>query len=249
MKRLANIAKAPILFSIFLLLLWEGLVETGVVKRFILPSPTDIIKALFENMGELLPHTLVTAGEALMGLLLALVTAILLAVLMDSFSLLKEAIYPILVVSQTVPIIVLAPLIAMWFGFGILPKVFVVGLVCFFPVLISLLDGLYHVDKDAVNLFRSMGANKLQILRYLKWKGSLKSFYSGLRISATYSIMGAVIGEWLGGSKGLGVYMLRARHSFALDKVFAAILIIVLLSMGLFRLVMYVEKCTMPWRR
>ena len=248
MKKLTNTAKAPFLFGGILILVWQCVVDFGYVERFTLPSPTDVIKALIENSSVLWPHIFTTLEEAFLGLGLALLTAFILGVLMDSFTFLKQSIYPIVVVSQTVPIIVLAPLIAMWFGFGILPKIVVVALVCFFPILINLLDGLSSIDEDALKLFKSMGANKYQIFKYLKWKGSLKHFYSGLRIAATYSIMGAVIGEWLGGSKGLGVYMLRAKHSFALDRVFAVIVIIVMLSMILFKIVDVLEHISMPWR-
>lgn len=249
MKKSGSIAKAPIIFALLLLVIWEGVVALSWVPRFILPAPTDVIKALAQNFEDILGHTWVTAKEAILGLSVSLVVAVFLALIMDSVALIKKTIYPIIVVSQTVPIIVLAPLIAIWFGFGIEPKIFVVALVCFFPILISLLEGLSSVDQDALNLFKSMGAGPVQIFRWLKWKGSLKSFYAGLRISATYSVMGAVIGEWVGGSKGIGFYMTRAKHSYALDKVFAAITVIVILSMLLFRLVVYLEKITMPWQR
>jgi ABC-type nitrate/sulfonate/bicarbonate transport system permease component len=152
-----------------------------------------------------------------------------------------------IVMSQTVPIIVIAPLMAMWFGFGILPKIFVVVLVCFFPVTISLIEGLQGVDQELIDLMRTMGASRLQIFMKIKIPFTMPNFFSGLKIAATYSIMGAVIGEWLGGEAGLGVFMLRARHAFALDKVFASIIVIVFLSVTLFYIIAALQRLTMPW--
>jgi ABC-type nitrate/sulfonate/bicarbonate transport system permease component len=158
-------------------------------------------------------------------------------------------VYPLLVVSQTIPTIALAPLFAVWFGLGLLPKVIVVFLVCFFPIVVSLVDGLDSVDADLLNLFRTMGAKKVQIFRYLKMPASMVNFFSGLRIAATYSIMGAVIAEWLGGEKGIGIYMLRVKHSYALDKMFAAVLLIIILSLVLFKVISLLENAAMPWYR
>jgi ABC-type nitrate/sulfonate/bicarbonate transport system permease component len=130
-----------------------------------------------------------------------------------------------------------------------LPKIIVVVLVCFFPIVVSLLDGLEALDRDEINLLRSMGASSMQIFRLAKFPSSMINFFSGLRIAATYSIMGAVIGEWLGGSEGLGVYMIRVKNSFALDKVFAVIVIIVILSLILFKAISLLQYILMPWSR
>jgi ABC-type nitrate/sulfonate/bicarbonate transport system permease component len=137
----------------------------------------------------------------------------------------------------------------MWFGFGVLPKVMVVILVCFFPIVVSLLEGLGSLDNDLLNLMKSMKANRWQIFYLAKFPASLGSFFSGLKIAATYSIIGAVIGEWMGGKAGLGVYMTRVRQSFALDKVFASILVIIILSMILFKIIELIQLFAMPWKR
>ena len=144
---------------------------------------------------------------------------------------------------------ILAPLFAMWFGFGLLPKIMVVILVCFFPIVVSLLEGLNSLDQDILNLMKSMKANRWQIFFLAKFPSSLANFFSGLKIAATYSIIGAVIGEWMGGKSGLGVYMTRVRQSFALDKVFATILIIIVLSIILFKIIELIQFLVMPWRR
>ncbi|MFZ5354110.1 MAG: ABC transporter permease [Bacillota bacterium] len=232
---------------IFLVMLWQLFVDFGLVKRFILPSPTDVIKALAANVPDLLHHSSYTLLEAAAGFSLSISFAFLLSMAMDSIKILKRALYPMLIVSQTVPIIALAPLFVMWFGFGIAPKIIVVILVCFFPIAVSLLDGLDSIDPDIINLMKSMGASKLQIFRQVKFPAAIVSFFSGLRIAATYSIMGAVIGEWLGGMSGLGVYMMRVKHSYTYDKMFAAILVIVVLSMLVFRLISLLQSRLMPW--
>lgn len=251
MKRSESIENklVPSVFLIILLIVWEIVVLEGVVERFILPSPTDIVKAFIEIFPNIGIHISTTLQEAFIGFFLAIIFAIVLSVIMDNIKIIKKALYPLIIVSQTVPIIALAPLFAAWFGFGKLPKIIVVILVCFFPILVSLLHGLENVDKDLLNLLVSMGASKFQIFKLVKFPSALVSFFSGLRIAATYSIMGAVIGEWLGGRAGLGVYMLRVKHSHALDKFFAVIIIIVLLSMGIFKIITLLQQLLMPWEK
>ncbi len=251
MKKLANIKNKliPLLFLVLLIITWEVVVQKGIIEKYLLPAPTEILRTLFEILPDLKIHIYTTVQEATVGFTISILFALLLAILMDNVSIVKIALYPILVISQTIPIIALAPLFVMWFGFGKLPKIIVVVLVCFFPIIVSLLDGLESVDQDMLNLLISMGANKFQIFQIVKFPASIVSFFSGLRISAAYSIMGAVIGEWLGGKNGLGVYMLRVKHSYAYDKVFAVILVIVLLSMSVFKLISILQYLVMPWRR
>lgn len=251
MRKFINIEDkiVPITFLIILILIWQAVVGNGLIQKYILPSPKDIVTTLITILPDIKEHIYVTLYEAFLGFFISIVFALFLAFLMDNVNILKKAIYPLLIVSQTVPIIALAPLFVIWFGFGQLPKIIVVVLVCFFPIVISLLHGLESVDKDMLNLVKSMGGTKIHLFRFIKFPASLVSFFSGLKIAATYSIMGAVIGEWLGGSKGLGVYMLRVKHSYSLDKMFAAILIVVVLSMTLFRAISIVEYLLMPWTR
>lgn len=251
MKKWENIENKliPLVFLIMLILIWQLVVDRGLIPRFILPSPYDVIKTTITTFGDLKKHILITLLEAGTGFTIAVFLSLFLAVLMDSVDIIKKAIYPLLIISQTVPIIALAPLFVIWFGFGLLPKVIVVVLVCFFPIVVSLLDGLQSVDIDVVNLMKSMGASKIKIFTLVKFPASMISFFSGLRIAATYSIMGAVIGEWLGGENGLGVYMMRVKHSYAMDKVFAVIFIIILLSMTLFKLIDLIQYISMPWNR
>ncbi|MBN2259701.1 MAG: ABC transporter permease [Clostridiales bacterium] len=251
MKKYQNIKDKMLLigFNLIILAIWEIAVDSGWIERFILPSPSDVIISLWVNSSEIFKHTKVTLFEGLVGLVFAIAFSFLMAILMDQVKWIKKIMYPMLVISQTVPIIIIAPLVAMWFGFGIAPKVFVVVLVCFFPITISLIDGLQSVDFELINLLKSMGATKMEIFLKVKFPFTLPGFFSGLKIAATYSIMGAVIGEWLGGKSGLGVYMLRARHSFSLDKVFASIVVIILLSISIFYLISILQKIIMPWAK
>ena len=250
MKKSVNIESKiiPGLFFLGLILLWQYVVDVGIVEKYILPSPKDIIFTLF-TLPDIWEHLIVTVEEAMVGFIIAIILALFLAVVMDYFIVIKKALYPLVVISQTVPIIAIAPLFVIWFGFGILPKIVVVVLVCFFPILISLLEGLESVDTDILNLFKTMGASKFQTFRLVKLPATTVNFFSGLRIAATYSIMGAVIGEWLGGEKGLGVYMIRAKQSYALDKVFAVIIIIVVLSLVLFKIIELTQIVLTPWNK
>lgn len=249
MKKSKNIGNklAPIIFILILLSLWEVVVRAGGIEKYIMPAPSDVINVLISDSKAMIPHIKATLYEGFVGFLAAIVIAIILAIIMDMVPLVKKALYPVLVISQTIPTIALAPLFIIWFGFGYLPKIIVVIIVCFFPIVISIVDGLEGVDEDLINHFKLMGASKLNIFIHLKLPYGMINFFSGMRIAATYSIMGAVIGEWLGGDKGLGVYMTRARSAYALDKMFASIVIIVIISMAIFALVSIMEKIFTPW--
>ncbi|HOR41908.1 MAG TPA: ABC transporter permease [Atribacterota bacterium] len=251
MKKWKNIGNraVPILFFTLLVIIWQFIVDSGIIARYILPSPWDVVVVSIRILPELKDHIYTTLQEALTGFMIAILFSVTLAILMDNFTLVKKAVQPLLVVSQTIPIMVLAPLFAMWFGFGLLPKIMVVILVCFFPIVVSLLEGLNTLDPDLLNLMKSMKASRWQMFYLAKFPSSLPNFFSGLKIAATYSIIGAVIGEWMGGMSGLGVYMTRVRQSFALDKVFATILIIIFLSIILFKIIELIQFLLMPWRR
>lgn len=246
LKRYSN-KLLPIVTILALMLIWEGIVRINEIEKYILPAPSDIFNVLIKDFNNMIPHILTTLYEGTLGFIIAIIIALILAIIMDLVPLIKKAMYPILVISQTIPTIALAPLFIIWFGFGTLPKVIVVVITCFFPIVISISDGLEGVDKDLINHFKLMGANKFKSFIHLKLPYGLINFFSGMRIAATYSIMGAIIGEWLGGQVGLGVYMTRARSAYALDKMFAAIVLIILMSMIIFFIVGFIEKLCKPW--
>lgn len=236
-----------VLFVLALLTFWEWACWRWEVPVWLLPAPSQIVRAAIDARALLLPHIGQTLQETWLGLAAALVTGLILAVVIDISAVLRRAIYPLLVVSQTVPIIAIAPLLVIWLGYGILPKVIVVGLVCFFPIVVSTADGLRSADPDLIALLKTMGASRLQIFRTVRAPGALPGFFSGLKIAITYSVIGAIIGEWVGASKGLGVFMLRASNSFRTDWVFAAIAIVSLLSILLFLGVTVLERAALPW--
>jgi ABC-type nitrate/sulfonate/bicarbonate transport system permease component len=239
----------PLVFIILLLAGWEYFVKIRSVPDWILPGPVQIMRTLVENMPLIAKHAQSTLLECLVGFAVAIIFSFVVAFLMDEIALFKKAVYPLIIASQTIPIISVAPLFIIWFGYGILPKIIVVVLVCFFPIAISLLSGLAAVDNDYLELFRSMQASRLKIFRMVKLPLALPSFFAGLRISAAYSVMGAVIGEWLGAKQGLGTYMMLAQRSFQVDRVFAAILAVTVLSAVLFGLVVLAERVAIPWNR
>lgn len=214
-----------------------------------LPSPVQVVLALVSEHALLADHAAVTLQEAALGLTAGVLTGFLFAMLMDTFEALRRAFYPLLVITQTVPTVAIAPLLVLWFGYGITPKVLLIVISTFFPVAVGLLDGFAAADRDAIALLRSMGAGRWQIFRYIKFPSALPQLFSGLRIAAAYSVVGAVISEWLGGFAGLGVYMTRVKKAFAFDKMFAVILLISVISLGLMALVDLAERACMPYRR
>ena len=217
------------------------------VPAYMLPSPIDVVKAFADNFSIMMKQAAVTLQETLYGLLIGIAIAFVIASLMDRFTIINKALYPVLVVTQTIPTIAIAPLLVLWMGFGMAPKITLVVITTFFPIAIGLLNGFQSVDEDAINLMRSMGARRLQIFRIIKLPNATASFFSGLRISAAYAVVGAVVLEWLGGFEGLGVYMTRVKKAYAFDKMFAVIVFISAISLVLMGIVVLLEKISMPW--
>ena len=231
------------------LVAWEFVVRIGLVPNFLLPSPTQVVDALVSDAPLLASHTATTLVESAFGLSIGVVVGFVVAVLMDRFQTVDLVLNRLITVSQTVPTVAIAPILVLWFGYGLTPKVVLIVLTTFFPVAVSLVSGFRAVDADMVDLLRTMGASERQIFWQVKFPSALEPLFSGLRISATYAIVGAVISEWLGGFSGLGVYMTRVRKSFAYDRMFASIIVISALSLVLIRLVDLLEWTSMPWKR
>lgn len=237
----------PILAILGLLLIWELAVRTELVPAYMLPSPSAVIKAFITDFPNLMEHSKITLTEAFLGLFFGLLLGFVAAVLMDSFEVLRKTIYPLIILTQTIPTVAIAPLLVLWLGYDMLPKIVLIVLTTFFPVAISLLDGFRSVDRDYITLLESMGASRLQIFKYLKFPGSLTQFFSALKIAVSYSIVGAVISEWLGGFSGLGVYMTRVKKSYAFDRMFAVIFLISAISLLLMSLVSVLRKRVIKW--
>jgi ABC-type nitrate/sulfonate/bicarbonate transport system permease component len=213
----------------------------------VLPAPSRILVALWDQRDEAVRNTLVTLGEAAVGFGASLVLAVLAALVMDLAPALRRAIYPLLVGSQAVPILVVAPILVLWFGFGLLPKAIVIVLLTFFPIVVALLDGFAAVPADAEDLFRTYGASERQALRLLRVPTALPSFFTGLRIAVTYAVLGAVYAEYVGAFDGLGIWILTSQKSFRIDLVFGAVLIVLVVSVALFWIVTAVERAAVPW--
>lgn len=246
LRRLADFGPAFVL-TLTLLAFWELYVRAGQISTQVLPSPTAIIQALFDDWNVIYDNTLQTLLETVLGMGIATLLGILLAVMLDISSWLRRAIYPLLVTSQTIPIIALAPLLLIWIGFDIRPKLILVTLYCFFPIAVACADGLASAEPELMNLLHSMRASRWQILTLVRLPGAMPAFFSGLRIAVTYSVTGAIFGEYVGAEKGLGIYMQRAANSFATVQVFAAILVTAVLSLLLFGLVSVIERLALPW--
>ena len=231
-----------------LLLAWQGICTLGWIPPDMLPSPVNVLQAFLSDLPLLWENAQITLQEAFIGLALGVGVGFSAAVLMDAFDLLYKAFYPLLILTQTIPSVAIAPLLVLWFGYEMTPKIILIVISTFFPVAVGLLDGFRSADKDAIGLMRSMGANRLQIFRHIKFPSALPQLFSGLRIAAAYSVVGAVISEWLGGFGGLGVYMTRVKKAFAFDKMFAVIFLISGISLALMALVELAEKHCMPYR-
>ena len=197
----------------------------------------------------MLSHARVTLTETFIGLFFGILTGFLMAVIMDRFSFLRKMIYPLIVISQTIPTIAIAPLLVIWLGYEMLPKIILIILVVFFPIAISLLEGFSSVDADTIRLMQSMGAKKRQIFRYVKLPNALGHFFASLKISVSYAVVSAVVSEWIGGTEGLGCYMTRVRKSFSSDKMFAVIILISILSLLLIWLTTILQRVCMPWEK
>ncbi len=227
--------------------LWEGYVRLFDVQRWLLPSPSIIAKTIAESPGLLWRHSLVTLEEVVVGFGLALAVGVLLASSIALSRTLERAIYPFIIASQTIPIIVIAPLLLVWVGYGLTPKVIVVALIAFFPIVVNMVDGLKSVDPDAVNLMRTLGARRWQIFLKVQMPSAMPFLFSGTRVAIAVSVIGAVIGEWVGSSQGLGYLMIRSKPQFLTERVFAAIAILSLMGIVLFLLVGLAERMVIPW--
>ncbi len=247
MKNLKTIDKVknslyPIATFLVLLIIWEVIVKVQNVPQYILPAPSDILKVFYKDYLNLYVNTITTLNEATIGFIIAIILSLTMGILMDFIPIFKKCVYPIMVVSQTIPTIAIAPLLIIWFGFDMLPKVIMVTMTCFFPILISFVDGIENIDKDYLNLFKTMNSSKLSTFIHLKFPMAMDKFFSGLKISATYTVVAATVAEWLGGTKGLGVYMVRSKSAYALDKVFASTILVIIFSLIFVGIVQAIKK-------
>lgn len=227
---------------IVLLVIWQMTVMFGIIPDYLLPSPTQIIVAFIEDFYLLFNHAKYTLWTAFFGVCIGLILSFVLSIMMDLSKTFKEIIYPIILLNQTIPTIAIAPLLVIWLGYGILPKVVLVVLSVFFPITIALIDGYNSIEKEQINLFRSLNATRYQLYRHLKIPSAMSHFFTGLKVALSYALISAVVAEWLGGYHGLGVYMTRVRKSYELDNMFAVIFLISILTLLLIGAVKLLER-------
>lgn len=232
---------------VVLLVGWEVGVRVTDAPPYLLPSPSEVWAAFWDLRPVLLDHTRATLVTATAGLLVAAAAGALIAVAITSLRVVRRVLYPLLVVSQTIPMIVLAPLLVTWFGFGLGPKVAVVAMVGFFPVVVSTVDGIDATDRDLVDVVRSMGASRVDLVRHVLVPSALPAFVAGAKIAAAYAMVGAVIAEWMGASAGLGLLLTRSHASFRIDQVFVGIALIAVVSVALFATVSLLGRLATPW--
>jgi len=239
---------APLLLLLLLLAAWEMSVYWFEVKPFILPAPSQVFTAFIENFSMLTWHGAVTFSEILLGLLLGGLGGITLAIIVFYSPMLDKALYPLIIGSQMIPVFAIAPILIVWMGYGLWPKVTVAALISFFPLVVNVSDGLREPSEEAVDLFRSLGATRRQIFWKLRLPASLPTLFSGLKVSATLSVVGATIGEWVGAHQGLGYLMLQSNARLRMNLVFAAILMLAILGLLLFGALRIIERRVVHWR-
>jgi ABC-type nitrate/sulfonate/bicarbonate transport system permease component len=242
-------ALPPALLLGLVVLAWQGIATLHGVDNLTLASPVETWQALKDDHSLLFDEAGVTAVEVVVGLAISIVMAVLLAVAMHLLRPLRDAAYPLLLASQAIPLIVLAPLFVLAFGYGIGPKLAIVALICFFPIVVNVLDGLRSTDPDVLKLMRSLGASRWTRLWKAELPASLPSLFTGMKIAATVSVIGAVFGEWAGADHGLGRLVLLANNQLQTPRVYAGTVLLTLMAIALFAIVSLVERVAIPWRR
>jgi ABC-type nitrate/sulfonate/bicarbonate transport system permease component len=238
------IAAIALIFGI-----WNAVIWIFGLQPYVLPTPQSALSAIVDQRSTLAPLAWQTVKETAEGFLIGAALGFVLAVLMSAFRPVQRLVFPTLIASQAVPIVALAAPLVILFGFGMLPKLIIVAWVVFFPVVVNVLDGLAHIDKDLVNLSRVMGARRTREFIHIRLPATLSPLFTGLKIGATYAVTGAVIGEWTASSQqGLGTYLLSANSSFNIQLVFGVTILLTAIGIISFLLVMAVESVATPWR-
>lgn len=239
----------PALVVVGTIALWELVIRVFDVPTYIWSPPTLIVDTMQERFSELLSHAAVTLMETLVGFFFAVVFGLGFGILLHFSVLAKRSLYPVLIASQSIPTVVLAPVFVLVLGFGLWPKVSVVALFCFFPIVVGTIDGLMGVDREYVRMMLTLDATRMGIFRRVEFPAALPQIFTGMRVGATYAAIGAVFGEWAGSQSGLGWQMLQAKGRLDTALVFADIVFITVMALGLFGAVSLVERLTIPWAR
>ena len=235
------------LLALALLIGWELYADLGGIDQFLLPAPSDVAASLWTDRGLLWDNFSVTAGEVLLGIAVSLAAGVVLAVAIHLSRTMRRATYPLLVASQTIPIVIVAPLLVAWLGYDLAPKLAIVGLICFFPVVVTTLDGLAGVDPDLRKLMRTLDASRLQTLRHVEAPAALPALLSGAKIAVTVAVIGAVLAEQAGSSDGLGHLILQSIPQFETARSWAAVVVLAAFAIVLFGALALAERRLVPW--
>lgn len=249
MSLLNKIKWRPIVAIITFLLIWECSVRLFEIETWILPAPSIIVIEMREVLSAFLPHVVSTVKLVMIGFSIGTMLGLTTATILYHSEKVRETVYPFLVLSQNIPIIVLAPLLLIWFGLGDTPKIIIIAMTSFFPITIATLTGYKQTDRELIHYMKMMGATKRQLFTKLIFPYALPSIFSGIKISATYSMLTGVVAEWLGAQKGIGVFMTLASSSYQTPRVFVAIIITMILSLSFFALIVLIERLVMKWNR
>jgi putative hydroxymethylpyrimidine transport system permease protein len=243
----------PIVIVVVLLGLWQLAASLDVIANalniepFLVPSPSEIAQSLWADRSLLLDNGWVTLQEVLAGFALSVVAGVAFAVVLHLSPMLRRAFYPLLIASQTVPIVVIAPILVVWLGFGIGPKLAIIALICFFPITVNTLDGLRSVDPDLLKMMRTLDASRMQTFRRVEGPSALPYFFSGAKIAVAVAVIGAVFGEWAGSSSGLGHLIQQASAQLQTARTFAAVVVLSALAIVLFGLLAVIERRVAWW--
>ncbi|MCA9862254.1 MAG: ABC transporter permease [Thermomicrobiales bacterium] len=240
---------APLVVLGGLVLLWQAAVRLTGAPQWLLPAPTDVGAALINDRDLLLANALVTLQEVLIGFAVAVVAGVGCGIAITRSPVLDRALYPLIIASQTVPVPAIAPLLLVWFGYGLLPKVLVTALVGFFPLVVSTVEGVRSTDREVVNLLRAFGAPPGRVFRLAEFPSAMPAIFAGARIAVAICVIGAVFGELVGAKAGLGYLLTRSIAQFETPRMVAAIFLLAVMGSTLFALVGLVEKLLLPWRR
>jgi putative hydroxymethylpyrimidine transport system permease protein len=238
----------PLLLLAAAIGLWELVVRAVSVPDYLFPTPASVARSLWDDRSLLWHAALVTLREVVLGYLLAVAAALVVALLLHVSRTLRRALLPLLVLSQTVPTVLLAPILAILLGYGIEPKLVVVGIVCFFPIVVNAADGLRSAEPELVRMMRTLHGGRLAIFRRVELPGALPALFSGARVAATYAAVGAVFGEWAGSTNGLGFVILQAQPALETARIFAAVVVLSALALALYALVALAERVLVPWQ-
>jgi ABC-type nitrate/sulfonate/bicarbonate transport system permease component len=231
-----------------LLAVWEVVVAVFDIKTYVLPAPASIVSKAVTDADILLPNLRVTIVEMLLGFGLAAVVGVGLGILIAGSAVFRRGVFPLVIASQTVPVIAIAPVLVIWFGYDILPRVLVTALVAFFPLTVNTVSGLRAVDPELVRLFRSLNASRLQIFRKLTFPSGLPYIFAGLKVAATLSVIGATVSEWVGADRGMGYLIITDTQQLETTRVFASIFLLSLSGIALYLIVAGIERLSLPWR-